>query len=84
MNRRASLFLTIFLLLATSLAVWSCAYICLGDTCSAQHHDMDVHSGNSDHMLAVTLAIIPTIISFAGIVFVLFYFVSLNLVTFSN
>lgn len=35
-------------------------------------------------MLAVTLAIVPTIISFVGMVFILFYLVSLNLVTLSN
>lgn len=84
MNRKASIFVTIFLLLATSLAVWSCAYVCLGDFCSTHHHDIDMHSGNTDHMLAVTLAIVPAIISFVSIMLVLFYFVSLDLVTLSS
>jgi hypothetical protein len=84
MNRKASLFVTIFLLLATSLAVWSCAYVCLGDACSTHNHDMDMHAGNTDHMLVVTLAVVPAIISFVGMMLVLFYFVSLDLATLSS
>lgn len=84
MNRRASFFITIFLLLTTAVAVFACAYVCTGDTCTEHHHDMGIHSGNIDHMLAVTLAVVPAIISFVGIMLVLFYFVSLDLVTLSN
>lgn len=45
---------------------------------------MAVHIGNIDHMQAVTLAVIPAIISFVGIVLVLFYLASLDLTTISS
>lgn len=70
--------------MTTAFAVFACAYVCLGDSCSEHHQDMAVHIGNIDHMQAVTLAVIPAIISFVGIVLVLFYLASLDLTTISS